>query len=327
MAGQLYIFAEFYRADARYAEAESLHRRALAIREESTEITPSALATARNNFAVFLRDKGSYREAVELMEKTVESGAASKTGAATQWGNLGELYALQGWYAKASPLLLKSVDSGEGTDLSILARLRKLARLDYDRKQYSQALPEFQQALTMAIKQDSTAARAGILEDLANLKRDTRQFPDADKLYNEAKALLEEDPVETPFLAHLLDNMGVSAVRQRRFADAEKLLLQARRIYEQTIGTDSALTAGCLADLAVCYREQKRFADAEPLFKRSLETQEKTIGADAPILAIVLKDYSQLLRASNRIGEAGRLEARAGKLEASSEDRGAAGRQ
>jgi hypothetical protein len=66
------------------------------------------------------------------------------------------------------------------------------------------------------------------------LKRDTRQFADADKPHYQAKALLEEDTVETPFLAHLLDNMGVSAVRQPRFAEAEKLLLADAPILAKT---------------------------------------------------------------------------------------------
>jgi tetratricopeptide (TPR) repeat protein len=238
--------------------------------------------------------------------------------------NLGDLYADQGRYTKALPLLLKSVDSGEGSELNILARLRKLARLDYDRKHYADALPEFQHALALAVKLNNVSYHAGILEELANLKRDTNQFLEADKLYVEAKALREDDPVETPFLAHLLNSMGVSAIRQHRFADAQVFLLRARRIYERSVGTESALTARCLADLAVCYRDQKRLSDAEPLFKQSVEIQEKTIGADAPILANVLRDYAQLLRASNRIAEASALEARAAKLEGLSEEAGAA---
>src|SRR6185369_1152473 len=111
-----------------------------------------------------------------------------------------------------------------------LARLRKLARLQYERKQYAQATPQFQQALALAMTLDNPLVHAGILEEFANLRRDAGQVQEADKLYSEAQALLAEDPRETPFLAHLLTNMAVSALRKRRFADAEKLLLRARGI-------------------------------------------------------------------------------------------------
>jgi hypothetical protein len=114
----------------------------------------------------------------------------------------------------------------------------------------------------------------------------------------------------------LLENIGLLALAQRRMPAAESNLLRAKDVYLRSVGTDSALTATCLAHLATVYLDEKRIREAEPLFRKSIDILQKTAGDDAPILAPVLREYARLLRLTGRMGEVARLEARATALEA-----------
>ena len=111
----------------------------------------------------------------------------------------------------------------------------------------------------------------------------------------------------------MLDNIGVLAIRQNRWPEAEPVLLRARRIYERTLDPDNAFDGLCMSHLAIAYTAQQRYAEAEALFKGSLERLEKSMGPDVPALAPVLREYARLLRLRNLPGDAAGWEARAKK--------------
>ena len=58
--------AELYRAQGRYAEAEPLYQRALAIREKTLGPEHPNVATCLENYAFLLREMGRSEEAVPL---------------------------------------------------------------------------------------------------------------------------------------------------------------------------------------------------------------------------------------------------------------------
>jgi tetratricopeptide (TPR) repeat protein len=309
--------AVFYTAAGRLTEAEPLHRRSLEIREEQWAASPEKLNSSWNNLAVFLRMKGSYREAVEVLEKSLTVPEVAPTGNAIRLTNLADLYRRQGRYAKAEALIVKTIDLDDGLGATV-NRLRQLALLDYAHKRYSQASGEIQQALSMVVKTGPATLHPVLLQDAGNIRRDSGQYPEAERFYLEAMALLEKKAVELPDLGSLLDDMAVLALHRNRLLEAEPLLLRSRRLLERSVGTESALTGICYEHLAVLYGEQKRFANAEAWFKRALEIQERTIGADAPALAPLLTEFAQTLRAVGRAGEAAPLEIRANTLQAAS---------
>jgi tetratricopeptide (TPR) repeat protein len=329
-AAALEGLANSYRGQARLLDDEPLRRRALAIREQLPDATPAKLATPRNNFAVLLREMGRYREAAELLEKSIadsdEKEAAHGRQMAIRLANLGDVYRSQGWYARGEPLILKSIDvddtsSTAGTLFTppgafAVDKLIRLARIDFDRQKYGEALPLLEQALALAGKNQDTERRAVVLAELGMVRCEMRQFNDAAKLYDEAQALREREPVETPRLARLLDDKGLLSIRQGKLLEAEASLLRSRRIYERTVGTESALTALCLAHLATVYRGEKRPSEAETLLKQAIPLLERAAGADAPVLAPVLREYSQLLRSLHRETEAAPFDARAKSQEA-----------
>ncbi len=66
MAATLYSLASVDRAQGRYAEAEPLYKRALAVREKELRPDHPFVATSLENYAALLRDVGRNAEADTL---------------------------------------------------------------------------------------------------------------------------------------------------------------------------------------------------------------------------------------------------------------------
>ncbi len=69
MAGSLNNLAELYRDQGKYAEAEPLYRRSLAIRETALGSEHPDVATTLESYAVLLRETGRTAEADGLEER------------------------------------------------------------------------------------------------------------------------------------------------------------------------------------------------------------------------------------------------------------------
>ena len=93
---------------ARYAEAEPLFRRALAIREAALGPDHPDTATSLNNLAVLLRAQGRYAEAEPLLRRALAIREAAlgpdHPDTAISLNNLAVLLQAQGRYAEAEPL-------------------------------------------------------------------------------------------------------------------------------------------------------------------------------------------------------------------------------
>ena len=61
--------AGLYRAQARYAEAEPLYKRALAIREKALGPAHPDVATSLNNLALFYREQGRNQDVERLLRE------------------------------------------------------------------------------------------------------------------------------------------------------------------------------------------------------------------------------------------------------------------
>ncbi len=105
--------AWLYHNQARYAEAEPLYRRSLAIKEKSLGKDHPDVAATLNNLAELYRTQGRYAEAEPLYRRSLAI-RESKLGkdhpaVATALNNLAELYKAQGRYAEAEPLYTRSL--------------------------------------------------------------------------------------------------------------------------------------------------------------------------------------------------------------------------
>ena len=71
MAQSLEKLAVLYYLQVRYADAESLHRRSLAIRERALGPDHPDVGTTLNNLAVLLHSQGRYEDAETLFKRAL----------------------------------------------------------------------------------------------------------------------------------------------------------------------------------------------------------------------------------------------------------------
>ena len=112
-AQSLNNLAELYRAQGKYAQAEPLMQRALAIREKSAEnlsipTPPPALATWPCSTGLRKNDQAEplYRRALEILKKVL---GTEHSLVANCLDGLAETYRIQGEYDQAEPLYQQSL--------------------------------------------------------------------------------------------------------------------------------------------------------------------------------------------------------------------------
>ena len=94
-------------------------------------------------------------------------------------------------------------------------------------------------------------------------------------------------------------------------AEAEALLTQAIRIWEQVLGPRHPAVARALSQLALLYLEQERLAEAETLQRRSTEILERALGPQHPDLATALGNLALVYVAQGKPVQAEALNRRA----------------
>jgi CHAT domain-containing protein/tetratricopeptide (TPR) repeat protein len=212
--------ALLYNTQGRYAEAEALQKRALAIKEKRVGADKPTVAASLDNLASLYSEQGRYAEAkvlttraVAIYEKSLGKEHPSVAGALN---NLGNLYLDDGKYADAEALLQRA--------------------LAIDEKALG---PEHHLV-------------AALLTNLANAKTRQDGNADAELLLRRAAAIQEKAlGPEPPELAVTLNTLGVLYLDQNKLADAEAPFKRALAINEKVLGTDHPKTASVFDNLAI----------------------------------------------------------------------------
>ena len=141
-----------YRAQGRYAEAEPLYKRSLAIREKALGPDHPDVGDSLNNLAELYRAQGRYAEAEPLYKRSLAIAEKAlgpdhpDVGAALN--NLAALYEAQGRYAEAEPLYQRSLaicEKALGPDHpDVGTALNNLAVLYQAQGRYAEAEPLYQ---------------------------------------------------------------------------------------------------------------------------------------------------------------------------------------
>jgi tetratricopeptide (TPR) repeat protein len=102
-----------YQNQGRYADAEPLYKRALAIREKAVGPDHSDVALSLNNLASLYVVQGRYADAEPLFKRSLaineKALGADHPNVAASLNNLAELYRAQGRYADAEPLYKRTI--------------------------------------------------------------------------------------------------------------------------------------------------------------------------------------------------------------------------
>jgi tetratricopeptide (TPR) repeat protein len=270
---------------ARYAEAEPLYQRALAIDEQAYGPDHAEVATDLNNLAALYRAQGKYAEAEPLIKRSLaireKALGPGHPDVATTVNNLAVVYCDRGKYAEAEPLIKRS-----------LAIREKALGPDH---------PEV----------------ATSLNNLAFLYKIQGKDGEAELLYQRALAIFEKAlGPDHPDLAASLNNVGGLYLAQGKYAEAEPLYKRSLAIREKTLGPDHPDLASSLSNLAELCRARGKYTEAEPLCRRALAIFEKALGPDHPNVAITLENYAVLLRQTGREKQAAEMEARAKAIRA-----------
>lgn len=113
LATTLDDLAELYRAQGRYAEAEPLYKRSLAIREKISTPDQADQVGTLDGLAELYKAQGRYAEAEPLFKRSLEisekNHGRTHPEVAAGVESLAELYNAEGKYAEAEPLYRRSL--------------------------------------------------------------------------------------------------------------------------------------------------------------------------------------------------------------------------
>jgi len=262
-----------FNAKSRYAEAEPLIRRALAITEASYGSDHPSVAATLNNLARLLQDTNRLAEAEPSMRRALAITAAR--------------------YGPDHP--------------DVALPVNNLAGLLYDTNRRTEAEPLYRRALeiTEASYGPDPPRLAIALNNLAQLLQDTNRPEEAEPLFRRALAIDEASyGPDHPAVARDLSNLAGLLRTTDRPAEAEPLMRRALAIDEASYGPDHPKVAIRLNGLAGLLKYMNQLAEAEPMYRRALAIDEASNGPDHPKVAIRLNNLAGLLQATNRLAEA-----------------------
>jgi tetratricopeptide (TPR) repeat protein len=322
LAENLNNLALLYRAQGKYAEAETLSLRSLSIRESQLGENHPDVAQSLNNLAGLYDDQGKYAEAEPLYLRSLAIDekvyGENHPEIATSLSNLAGLYEFQGKYEEAEPLYRRSLairekQLGENHPLVAIS-LNNLASLYYVQGKYEEAEPLIERSLAIMEKQlgENHPLVAASLNNLAALYYAQGKYEEAEPLYRRSLSIRESQLGENhPDVAISLNNLAGLYRAQGKYEEMEPLLKRSLAIWEKQLGENHPDVATSLNNLAELYRSQEKYGEMEPLLKRSLAIREKQLGAEHPDVATSLNNLAGLYESQGKYEEAEPLYQRA----------------
>jgi len=193
LANGLNNLANLYKAQGRYAEAEPLYQRSLAIREEFLGPDHRSVAQLLNNFANLYFDERKYAQAAPLHEHALaileKALRPDDPGLAPALANLANVYRALGKVVEAESLYSRSLRIDEkafgSESLAVASDLSNLAALYTEQGKYSEAEPLYKRSLAIDEKArgPEDPRVAGTSQGLANLYSAQGRYVDAEPFF------------------------------------------------------------------------------------------------------------------------------------------------
>jgi tetratricopeptide (TPR) repeat protein len=307
----------------KYAEAEPLYQRALAILNQAlTELSPQQrqairrqvqglVALAGINRGLLLASQGRHGEAKQMFQESLgvlEQALGRNHPDVIKMRQAFTTYAQQQQQARqTTPQVSPQRPTGQSFALQEAYRLNELGMEQYRKAQYAQALESFQRSL--AIREQALGANhpdvAQSLHNLAFLYQAQGQYSKAEPLYQRSLAIYEQAlGANHPDVAVSLNNLAGLYHSQGQYSKAEPLYQRSLAIREQALGANHPDVAVSLDNLAGLYRSQGQYSKAEPLYQRSLAILEQALGANHPDVATALNNLAVLYEAQGQYSKA-----------------------
>ena len=303
------------RAQGKYADAQPLLERALAIRTEVLGDKHPDTAESLNVQAENLLLLGKYADARPLLKRalairTEVLGDKHPDTSASLNDLAVNLYA-QGEYADARPLLERALairtevlgDKHPDTAES----LNNLGYILNAQGEYADARPLLERALAIytEVLGDKHPDTATILNVLTMNLYAQGKYADARPLLERVLATRTEILGDKhPDTAASLNNLAANLARQGKYADAQPLIERALAIYTEALGDKHPDSARCLHNLAHNLNARGKYADARPLLERALAIHTEVLGDKHPEIAINLNTLASNLNAQGKYADA-----------------------
>ncbi|MFL5667030.1 MAG: tetratricopeptide repeat protein [Ktedonobacteraceae bacterium] len=264
-----------------------------------------ALIMAGNTFAAFLRMRGSFTEARDLLAHVRRAAASSQDqeGLATALYHLGEIAMSQGEYAQANSYFQEGLSLARALhNRSLMSRLlRTLGSVEGYQGDYSQAEAHLQEALALARQLEDDELLSLALRSMGAVVSDQGKFAQAEDYLEEGLSLARQLG-KPDLICSLLVNLGQVALVRGYYAHAEEVIREALEIATQ-IGYRPAI---CLlqSHLGVSALEQGKYAQAHESFQQALilsrriEHREYLVGALANLGQLARKQGNYALAES-----------------------------
>jgi CHAT domain-containing protein/Flp pilus assembly protein TadD len=264
----------------RYAEAEDLYRRAMAVFERLPNINPQFPGMTLVNLAVVSEQQGKFGEA----------GDQFRRGLAILENALGANH----------PFVATNLIN-LGLNQESLGRLAEAERL------YKRGLAIREQAFG-----SENAAVALPLNNLASIYRKQGLCAEAEGLLQRSLAIRESAlGANHPDTAQSLNGLGALNLSQGKYLDAEKRLVRALTLRRKAFGEDHIEVARSLDLVALAYAEQGRSDDAATLYRQAIETYDRAFGAGHIESARTLNNLAVIEQVRNNPAKAEALYLRA----------------
>jgi tetratricopeptide (TPR) repeat protein len=225
--------------EGKYAPAEPLFTKVLEVKRRVLgQEHPETLSTI-NNLAGLYRDQGKYAAAEPLLTKVLEVRrrvlGQENPDTLISMNNLGLLYAYLGEYARAEPLLTRGLEVrtrvlGQQHPDTLIS-MNNLALLYVYERRYKTAEPVYIHVLELQrrVLGREHPRRLASMNDLAALYIKTDNYAAAEPLLREALNTHKKSSTDTWVRYDCQSLLGASLVGQRKYAEAESVLISGYR--------------------------------------------------------------------------------------------------
>jgi CHAT domain-containing protein/tetratricopeptide (TPR) repeat protein len=299
----------------RHAEAERLHRTALATLRRTLGEEHPYTAVGSNRLAQDLCDQARYAEVDSILQESLvlfrRTLGEDHPLIASTFNDLGMNLDYQAKHAEARTPLRKALEIRLRTlgadDPETTVSYNNLAfNLDGEGR-YVEAEPMLQKVLAIRLRTlgEGHPLTARSYNNLAYNLNGQGRHAEAEPLDRKALAIrrlaLGEDH---PLTARSYNNLATDLHDQGKYVEAEPLIRKALAIHRDTQGEDHLDTALSYDNVADNLDGQGKHVEAEPLNRKALAIYRSKLGEDHPLTARSYSNLAMNLTDQGRIAEA-----------------------
>ena len=289
-ADALIVLAGLRDAQAKFDEAEKLARQGLDVSKHHLAPNHPAIGKATALLGKILEDRGTYPEAIAVLEEAARLQSTSDASRADLSASLTEL-ANSHFYAG-------HYDTSESLNQRLLAMDRELygerhphvaddvinlGAIQYERGRFSEAERFYRQGLdiTQSFYGKDHPATASALTMLGRALISQGKLDEGAGILQQALAIQEKVYGKVhPRVAGTLNELGKIAQRRGQLDEAETELSRAVEIYKSIYAGKHYYIGIALSNLAGVLVDRKEYGRAEKLFQEALQIYSQTLASD-----------------------------------------------